>query len=123
MRISDIKAQIGNFQILHTQTLLLPADAEGVVSFQLEGWHPTFRVRFTFDPMSPRPHINVAGKVEKPTEGLIELVNWHGPIALATTSPVQVGVYVGRLGVYVMVVYHQIGAVNHLELQFCLGGL
>lgn len=115
--------RVGEREVIHTATLILPTKEDAWVDFMLGSWHVRVNVAFRNDPSEPGKPISPAGiELEsKDDHAKLTLTNWANPLGTATKQPVEFATTSDGAKVYLMIWHTSTGGeVERLDLQFLL---
>lgn len=112
--------KIGNKEIVHTTSLIIPKDEEAVIDFKVGNWEIELRLLFKIEKENTKKGIislEVTDKIPK-----LILTNWFNALGMATKMPIEFGTTDNGKKLYIMICHWYIGDVNKIDLQFLLGG-
>lgn len=109
-----MKAKVGKYVVIHTQTLLIPNGQEAWIEFQALSWHVKLKLLLTIDSNNPNDsRYEIYGEEDY---GVVKLINWDAS-TMAFKEPNQFGKTEGK-NIFIMVFGTRIGDTTKLDVQF-----
>lgn len=108
--------KIGNREVIHSASMIIPSKEVASTSFTVDSWE--IRTKFSFI-KDQEKNSKGAIKVEI-TEGFphIKLVNWENSLGTATVEPIQLGETKDGYIISFMLTHWLVGTTNKLDAQF-----
>ena len=112
-----MKIKIGEYEIIHTQTLIIPGKKNSVLEFKADNWDVSLNIVLEGDEGDPnKSNWKFEGKDD---HAVLTLSNWNHSLGFALNEPVEFGVTDNRI-IYMMIVGNSIGGTLKLDLQFSM---
>lgn len=110
-----MKATIGKYTILDTQTLLVPPEQEIWLESTVLNWELKIKIIFIFDTENPDDTgYSIYGEEDY---GVIALKNWTSS-AMSFPEPIQLGTNDDGRPVFTMIFGQTVQKITRLEVQF-----
>ena len=112
--------QIGDREIVHSCTLIVPEREQALISFAVGGWSINVEVAFE------------QGE-DKEAEGSMDVYpvdnnrlrmtfkNWNNPLGTATSQPIRIGNTNRKRELSFLATHWRIGTINRMDILFLLG--
>jgi hypothetical protein len=113
-------SRIGDKQVVHFASLIVPEKESAWVEFSLGNWVPRINIVFETKPPAEGQPAAPAGISLEPVGdyGKMVFTNWDNALGAATTAPFELGKSNDGKTISVMVWHIRTGSVHRLDLQF-----
>jgi len=110
-----MKAKVGKFEVINTQTLLINNNNDVWVEFAVMDW--TLKLKITFENSSGATNESKFIIRDGGDHGVITFFNWNSTLGNSLNEPIDIAQTQGR-DIYLMATSHKIGNILRLDIQF-----